>query len=50
MTEPFSTCELRIAARVVGHEAVEASGGRVALIDLVEGKSTTGTIERLRSP
>ncbi|MEO1585573.1 MAG: bifunctional heptose 7-phosphate kinase/heptose 1-phosphate adenyltransferase, partial [Planctomycetota bacterium] len=35
---------------VVGHEAVEAAGGRVALIDLVEGKSTTGTIERLRSP
>ncbi len=34
---------------VVGHEIVEANGGRVALIDLVEGKSTTGTIEKLRS-
>ncbi len=34
--------------QVVGHEIVEASGGRVALIDLVEGKSTTGTIDKLR--
>lgn len=34
---------------VVGYEAVEAAGGRVALIDLVEGKSTTGTIEKLRT-
>ncbi|MEM8757105.1 MAG: D-glycero-beta-D-manno-heptose 1-phosphate adenylyltransferase [Planctomycetota bacterium] len=34
---------------VVGHEIVETNGGRVALIDLVDGKSTTGTIEKLRS-
>ncbi|HED53713.1 MAG TPA: D-glycero-beta-D-manno-heptose 1-phosphate adenylyltransferase [Phycisphaerales bacterium] len=35
--------------QVVGHEIVESFGGRVELIDLVEGKSTTGTIERLRA-
>ncbi|MEM9166060.1 MAG: D-glycero-beta-D-manno-heptose 1-phosphate adenylyltransferase [Planctomycetota bacterium] len=35
--------------QVVGHTIVEAAGGRVALIDLVDGKSTTGTIEKLRS-
>lgn len=35
--------------RVVGHEIVESYGGRVVLIDLVEGKSTTGTIERMKS-
>lgn len=34
---------------VVGYEIVEAAGGRVALINLVEGKSTTGTINKLRS-
>lgn len=34
--------------RVVGHELVESYGGRIALIDLVEGKSTTGTIAKLR--
>jgi D-beta-D-heptose 7-phosphate kinase/D-beta-D-heptose 1-phosphate adenosyltransferase len=33
---------------VVGHEFVELYGGRVELIDLVAGKSTTGTIEKLR--
>ena len=33
---------------VVGHEIVEAAGGRVQLIDLVDGKSTTGTIEKMR--
>ena len=38
-----------IRESVVGHEIVEAHGGRVALIDLVEGKSTTGTIDKLRS-
>jgi D-beta-D-heptose 7-phosphate kinase/D-beta-D-heptose 1-phosphate adenosyltransferase len=32
---------------VVGAEEVLASGGRVALIDLVEGHSTTRTIDRL---
>jgi bifunctional ADP-heptose synthase (sugar kinase/adenylyltransferase) len=26
---------------------VEANGGRVVLSDLVEGRSTTGTIERI---
>lgn len=35
--------------RVVGHEIVESYGGRVELIDLVEGRSTTGTIERMRA-
>lgn len=34
--------------RVVGGEFVESYGGRVALIDLVEGRSTTGTIAKLR--
>lgn len=34
---------------VVGHEVVESYGGRVVLIDLVEGKSTTGTIERMKA-
>ena len=34
---------------VVGHEIVESYGGRVVLIDLVEGKSTTGTIERMKA-
>jgi D-beta-D-heptose 7-phosphate kinase/D-beta-D-heptose 1-phosphate adenosyltransferase len=32
----------------VGAAEVTASGGRVALIDLIEGHSTTGTIGRLR--
>jgi len=35
--------------RVVGAAEVESHGGRVVLIDLVEGRSTTGTIEKLRS-
>jgi D-beta-D-heptose 7-phosphate kinase/D-beta-D-heptose 1-phosphate adenosyltransferase len=34
--------------QVVGGAFVEGYGGRVALVDLVEGKSTTGTIDRLR--
>ncbi|MDX2132950.1 MAG: D-glycero-beta-D-manno-heptose 1-phosphate adenylyltransferase [Planctomycetota bacterium] len=34
--------------QVVGGSFVESYGGRVALVDLVEGKSTTRTIERLR--
>jgi D-beta-D-heptose 7-phosphate kinase / D-beta-D-heptose 1-phosphate adenosyltransferase len=33
---------------VVGADFVESYGGRVALIDLVEGKSTTATINRMR--
>jgi len=32
---------------VSGREAVEANGGRVVLADMVEGRSTTGTIERI---
>jgi D-beta-D-heptose 7-phosphate kinase/D-beta-D-heptose 1-phosphate adenosyltransferase len=35
--------------RVVGADVVEAAGGRVLLVDLEAGRSTTGTIERLRS-
>lgn len=35
--------------RVVGHELVESWGGRVELVDLVEGVSTTRTIARLRA-
>lgn len=34
---------------VVGYEIVESYGGRVELIDLVQGKSTTGTIEKLKA-
>jgi rfaE bifunctional protein nucleotidyltransferase chain/domain len=32
---------------ISGREVVEANGGRVVLADMVEGKSTTGTIERI---
>ena len=32
---------------VVGHEVVEASGGRVELVEFVDGKSTTGIIEKI---
>lgn len=35
--------------QVVGGEFVESYGGRVELIDLVEGRSTTNIIERVRS-
>lgn len=34
--------------RVVGGAFVESYGGEVVLIDLVEGRSTTGTIERMK--
>ena len=34
---------------VVGREHVEANGGRVVLLPLVEGISTTGILERIRS-
>jgi len=34
---------------VSGREIVEAQGGKVVLADMVEGKSTTSTIERLRA-
>src|SRR6266550_2709696 len=33
---------------VVGHEDVQAAGGRVLLVDLVEGRSTTRLIEAIR--
>ncbi len=33
--------------RVVGGEFVERHGGRVALVNLVEGKSSTGTIKKM---
>jgi len=36
-------------SEVVGADLVESYGGRVELIDLVEGKSTTKTLERIRS-
>ena len=36
--------------QVVGGDIVESRGGRIVLIDLVEGKSTTGTIARLAKP
>jgi rfaE bifunctional protein nucleotidyltransferase chain/domain len=32
---------------VSGRDVVEANGGRVVLADMVEGRSTTGTIERI---
>lgn len=32
---------------VSGRDAVEAHGGRVVLADMIEGQSTTGTIERI---
>lgn len=35
--------------RVVGAEVVEAMGGRVELVPLVEGRSTTATIQRMRA-
>jgi D-beta-D-heptose 7-phosphate kinase / D-beta-D-heptose 1-phosphate adenosyltransferase len=34
--------------KVVGAETVEQHGGKVVLIDLVQGRSTTGTIAKLR--
>ena len=36
-------------AQVVGADLVESYGGRVELIQLVQGKSTTKTLERIRS-
>jgi D-beta-D-heptose 7-phosphate kinase/D-beta-D-heptose 1-phosphate adenosyltransferase len=32
---------------VVGRDLVESYGGRIALIDLVDGRSTTNIIERI---
>ena len=34
---------------VVGAEEVQAAGGRVVLVDLVEGRSTTGLIHAIRA-
>ena len=34
---------------VVGRGTVEASGGRVVLVPLLPGYSTTGLLERIRS-
>lgn len=36
-------------ANIIGASFVESHGGRVTLIDLVEGKSTTGTIARMKA-
>jgi len=33
---------------VVGREFVESHGGKVVLLDLLEGYSTTGLLERIR--
>jgi D-beta-D-heptose 7-phosphate kinase/D-beta-D-heptose 1-phosphate adenosyltransferase len=35
---------------VVGHDIVEALGGKVELIELVPGQSTTAMVERSRAP
>ena len=35
--------------QVVGHELVESRGGRVVLVPLVEGRSTTSIIERIET-
>jgi D-beta-D-heptose 7-phosphate kinase / D-beta-D-heptose 1-phosphate adenosyltransferase len=35
---------------VVGHDVVEAAGGSVILIDLVEGQSTTNIVRRVAEP
>ena len=36
--------------RIVGREEVEAAGGRVVRVPLVEGRSTTSILERIRKP
>lgn len=33
---------------VVGQDVVEARGGRVVLLDLLEGRSTTNVVDRIR--
>ncbi len=35
---------------VVGRDVVEAAGGRVELVPLTEGRSTTSLVDRLRKP
>jgi D-beta-D-heptose 7-phosphate kinase / D-beta-D-heptose 1-phosphate adenosyltransferase len=34
--------------RVVGHEIVEAAGGEVVLVDILQGFSTTALVDRAR--
>lgn len=34
---------------VVGHELVEAAGGKVVILDLIDGLSTTDTIEKMKN-
>ena len=36
-------------ASVPGAAFVESYGGQLALLDVVEGRSTTGTVERIRT-
>jgi rfaE bifunctional protein nucleotidyltransferase chain/domain len=36
--------------RIVGRETVEAAGGRVVRVPLMEGRSTTSILERIRKP
>lgn len=36
--------------QVVGHEVVEAAGGKVILVPLVEGRSTTNIIKKMQIP
>jgi D-beta-D-heptose 7-phosphate kinase/D-beta-D-heptose 1-phosphate adenosyltransferase len=36
--------------RIVGREEVEAAGGRVVRVPLLEGRSTTSLLERIRKP
>jgi D-beta-D-heptose 7-phosphate kinase/D-beta-D-heptose 1-phosphate adenosyltransferase len=37
------------ASQVVGGREVESWGGKIALIDLVEGRSTTGILNKIAS-
>ena len=36
-------------SQVVGADIVESYGGEVTLVELLEGRSTTGAIQRIRS-
>ena len=40
--------ELDRAEQVVGHEVVEAAGGTVVLVDILQGFSTTALVHRAR--
>jgi D-beta-D-heptose 7-phosphate kinase/D-beta-D-heptose 1-phosphate adenosyltransferase len=37
-------------AEIAGGDDVESWGGRVVLVPLVQGKSTTAVVERVREP